>query len=124
MSDINDSEDVVVPPKRRRRMRTRPIRPPQDDMGEPMAATDPQLPPQPGDIVQILTKGHPFMARIGIVHHHEGPDLVCYQPGRNGQPSQYKVSVQDVAIVGKARLRYNKDLPEASVYADNQLDKI
>lgn len=81
--------------------------------------------PKPGDIIQITTKPHPFMARIGIVHHADGETLFCYQPGKNGFPYQFKVASDVVTVVGQARLKYGKpNLPEESVYSDNGLDKI
>jgi len=129
MSGVPLPPQLPPTPAKRKRVRIkqapkRPLHPPKDDMDEPMVATDPPSEPQPGDIIQTITQDHPFIARIGIVHHLEGPRVICYLPGRKGLPSQFRVDVVDVQVVGKARLRYSKDLPEESVYADNALDKI
>lgn len=79
--------------------------------------------PAIGDIVQIITKGHRFTARIGIVHHVDGVELVCYQPGKNGVPVKFKVDTRDVIVVGKAHLKYGKPLPDDDVSKTN-LDQI
>lgn len=79
--------------------------------------------PGVGDIVQTIAKGHKFIARIGIVHHLDGVELVCYQPGKNGVPAKFKVDSRDVLVVGKAHLKYSKPLPDDDVSKTN-LDQI
>lgn len=127
----NGSAEVKPPRLTRKRMKKRPAPPRSliDKVAEVSAlemmeqrANEQAI--QPGDIIQTVTQDHPFIARIGIVHHLEGSRVICYLPGRKGQPSQFRVEVVDVQVVGKARLRFNKELPEESVYADNALDKI
>jgi len=80
--------------------------------------------PQVRDIVQITAIPHQYTARIGIVHTINGDTLICYAPGKNGFPYKFNTRVSDVAVVGKARLAYTKELPEDSVYSDVERDKI
>lgn len=83
--------------------------------------------PQKGDIIQVVVKPHEFLARIGIVHDVEGDNLICYQPGKKGFPHKFKVAAEVVVVVGKAKLKYDRDkLPEPSVYSDEaaKLDNI
>lgn len=124
ITDLTIPQFEAQPPSPVRKRQRRRI-----PMGPRKAApvtTEPDQPdqPQPGDIVQIVTQDHPFIARIGIVHHLEGPRVICYLPGRKGQPARFRADMVDVQVVGRARLRFNKELPEESVYADNSLDKI
>lgn len=84
--------------------------------------------PQRGDIIQIVVKPDPYLARIGIVHEVKKDGvLVCYQPGKGGFPSSFRVEGDKVVVVGQAKLKYSKpELPEASVYSDEaaRLDNI
>lgn len=84
--------------------------------------------PEKGDIVQVVVKPNEYLARIGIVHEvKKNGTLVCYLPGRGGFPSQFNLASESVIVVGRAKLKYNKEhLPEPSVYSDEaaRLDKI
>lgn len=77
-----------------------------------------------GGIIQITAEGHPYRARIGIIHEFMGDNLICYQPGKNGFPHKFKVAIPDVSLVGTARLKYNRALPDEPTETKNRLDKI
>lgn len=81
--------------------------------------------PQAGDVIQVVSKGKPLTAHIGIVHHQEGSVLVCYAPGKGGFPNSFEVYMEDVAVVGHARLKFKgEELPRASADPGRDLDKL
>lgn len=75
---------------------------------EPKTANNP-APIQPGDIVQITGKTHKRIAQCPIVHHLEGDKIIAYFP-RPGKPEAIQLKPDEVTVVGRARLRYRKEL--------------
>lgn len=75
-----------------------------------------------GDIVQVVKRPHLHYASVWIVHSAGHGSLVGYQPGRKSSIHKINLAMDDVSVVGKARLKYNKPLPEDST--DRDLDKI
>jgi hypothetical protein len=75
--------------------------------------------PKVGDIVQVTTNPHVKLANIGIVHTLEGDMLRCYNPGRQGKPEPWIIPASDCAVVGHARLKFKKPLPDDSTAPDD-----
>jgi hypothetical protein len=64
---------------------------------------------EPGDVVQIINKTHKRIAQCPIVHHIDGGIVFAYFP-RPGKPEAIQLKPSDVKVIGKAQLRYKKEL--------------
>ena len=120
--DLGVPELVKAPCQDKPKVDTQPIRVFTSEMEERLQN------PQRHDIIQIVAKPNEYWARIGIVHEVKSDGtLICYAPGKGGFPYRFKTHVDAVAVVGQAKLKYNKtELPEPSVYSEEagRLDAI
>jgi hypothetical protein len=63
-----------------------------------------------GDVVQVIKPDSKRIAQVAIVYRVDSKGLLCYQPRAASKPESFLISPADVARIGKAKLRYKKEL--------------
>lgn len=80
------------------------------ELTAPAEAPPAPVPPEVGDVVQVVAEKNKYIARVAIVYRADQSSLLCYQPSGTSKPPSFTVKPNEVAVIGKAKLKWKREL--------------